>query len=288
MNGIGGLDLAILDEHLKDTYFKNGIYLNDAGGNYQVGADENSNDETRTTWRVHDTNKTSNRCASIAGFVSSNFELAHEFNVTIDPENNDEEPIETQSTDEIISDFKEKIVSLLEQHEDVDETLVESLFEKYKDEVDINIMITKVLEDINNNTIAKDAILVNGELKLAEKQKTPPAEQSKIFGTEQPGDVLTYEVGDVTRTAIFDGENMDSISLTITDDDPNVSDVTIPTEYLIKVISALNSINPDWGVIRDYKEWSKYIFDNSALIDPDTYDLLEEMYDAIENMNFCI
>ena len=288
LNGIGGLDLAILDEHLKDTYFKNGIYLNDAGGNYQVGADENSNDETRTTWRVHDTNKTSNRCASIAGFVSSNFELAHEFNVTIDPENNDEEPIETQSTDEIISDFKEKIVSLLEQHEDVDETLVESLFEKYKDEVDINIMITKVLEDINNNTIAKDAILVNGELKLAEKQKTPPAEQSKIFGTEQPGDVLTYEVGDVTRTAIFDGENMDSISLTITDDDPNVSDVTIPTEYLIKVISALNSINPDWGVIRDYKEWSKYIFDNSALIDPDTYDLLEEMYDAIENMNFCI
>ena len=59
-------------------------------------------------------------------------------------------------------------------------------------------------------------------------------------------------------------------------------------KYLINVISALNSINPDWGVIRDYKEWSKYIFDNSALIDPDTYDLLEEMYDAIENMNFCI
>lgn len=289
LNGIGGLDLSILDEHLPNTYFKNGMYLNDAGGNYQVGSDENSNDETKTTWRVHDTVKTSNRCASIAGFVSSNFELDHEFNVPVETsESVIEELIETQTTDEIISEFKEKIVSLLEQHEEVDDEMVSELFEKYKDETDITVMVIKVLDEINSQTIKKDAILIDGDIKLAEKQKKASVEPVIDSEVEQPGTILNYEVEDSIKTAIFDGDDIDHMTLTITGDDPNVEDVVIPVEYVNKVKTALASLNPEWGIIRDYKTWSAYIFKNSALIDPDTYDLLEAIYDAIENMSFCI
>ena len=48
LNGIPNLDLSVIDKLMDDTYFSDGLFLNDAGGVYQVGKDANSNDDART------------------------------------------------------------------------------------------------------------------------------------------------------------------------------------------------------------------------------------------------
>lgn len=296
LNGIPNLDLSVIDKLMDDTYFSDGFFLNDAGGVYQVGKDTNSNDDTRTEWRVHDVS-IRERYAAVAGIKSSTFELAHEFKVTSnegideDPMNPDEgssiTPDVSQDSTKIISEYKENIVSLLEYHEDVDEQLVNDLFEKYKNEPDISTMINNILQEINQNTIAYDLVLMDGKIDVEQKSDgSNPADIDN--GVEKVGDVIKIEIDNVDKIITFSEDSDGKMTMLIEVDDPNVESLELPSDFVNGVRNALQTINPNWGIVNNFEQWSTYLFDNGDSLPTDIYDLLERMYSALTDMTYCI
>ena len=220
---------------------------------YQVGKDANSNDDTRTEWRVHDVS-IKERYAAVAGIKSSTFELAHEFEVTSnedideDPVSPDEESSVTsdvlQDSTKIISEYKENIVSLLEYHEDVDEQLVNDLFEKYKNEPDISTMINNILLEINQNTIAYDLVLLDGKIDVEQKSDgSNPADIDN--GVEKVGDVIKIEIDNVDKIITFSEDSDGKMTMMIEVDDPNVESLELPSDFVNGVRNALQTINPN-------------------------------------------
>ena len=296
LNGIPNLDLSVIDRLMENTYFSDGFFLNDAGGVYQVGKDANSNDDTRTEWRVHDVS-IKERYAAVAGIKSSTFELAHEFEVTSnedideDPVSPDEESSVTsdvlQDSTKIISEYKENIVSLLEYHEDVDEQLVNDLFEKYKNEPDISTMINNILQEINQNTIAYDLVLMDGKIDVEQKSDgSNPADIDN--GVEKVGDVIKIEIDNVDKIITFSEDSDGKMTMMIEVDDPNVESLELPSDFVNGVRNALQTINPNWGIVNNFEQWSTYLFDNGDSLPTDIYDLLESMYSALTDMTYCI
>ena len=295
LNGIPGLDLSVIDNLLDNTYFSDGFFLNDAGGVYQVGKDSNTNDDSRTDWRVHDVS-VNDRYAALAGIKSSTFELAHEFEAVPEetipgddstiPSDSDD-VVETVDIDKIISEYKENVVSLLESHEDVDDQLVEDLFEKYKNEPDITTMINNILQEINQNTVSYDLVLIDGNIDVAEKSDgSEPAEETN--GVEKAGDIINVNIDGNERTVTFSEDSDGNITMLIETDDPNVEPVDLPADFVMSVRNALQTINPNWGIVNNFEQWSNFFFENGGDLEPDVYDLLENMYSALTDMSYCI
>lgn len=403
LNGIPNLDLSVIDKLMDDTYFSDGFFLNDAGGVYQVGKDTNSNDDSRTDWRVHDVS-IKERYAAVAGIKSSTFELAHEFEVPNEGAEGDtvggspvalrylleggpgtiktigyflhavaaafprvsneieavlskypgvlgwdfadyerfahlpaineiaeiiknvygedgqllllllmthpdgfypkdgkeiqkhiddlEAKVSTkdntsQDSTKIISEYKENIVSLLEYHEDVDEQLVNDLFEKYKNEPDISTMINNILQEINQNTIAYDLVLMDGKIDVEQKgDGSDPADINN--GVEKVGDVIKIEIDNVDKIITFSEDSDGKMTMMIEVDDPNVESLELPSDFVNGVRNALQTINPNWGIVNNFEQWSTYLFDNGDSLPTDIYDLLESMYSALTDMTYCI
>lgn len=152
LNGIKSLDLNVLGKLLESKYYKNGFYLNDIGSTYQVGSDRNSNDASRSAWRVNDTTSEIPWSSNTAGMQSSVFELVGEFDENVDPEpipvdgESDVPEVDTQSE---FSLFQENLLNLHNNGNismDYDE--LEKLCEQFKDDPN---GIEKVLEVINES-----------------------------------------------------------------------------------------------------------------------------------------
>lgn len=296
LNGIPNLDLSVIDKLMDDTYFSDGFFLNDAGGVYQVGKDTNSNDDTRTDWRVHDVS-IKERYAAVAGIKSSTFELTHEFEV-ISNEDIDEDPVNPdeggstipdvlQDSTKIISEYKENIVSLLEYHEDVDEQLVNDLFEKYKNEPDIFTMINNILQEINQNTIAYDLVLIDGKIDVEQKgDGSNPADINN--GVEKVGDVIKIEIDNVNKIITFTEDSDGKMAMLIEVDDPNVEPLELSSDFVNDVRNALQTINPNWGIVNNFEQWSTYLFGEGDSLPRDIYDLLENMYSELTKISYCI
>ena len=201
---------------------------------------------------MHDVS-VNDRYAALAGIKSSTFELAHEFESvqeetipsddSIIPSDSDD-VAETVDIDKIISEYKENVVSLLESHEDVDDQLIEDLFEKYKNEPNITTMINNILQEINQHTISYDLVLIDGKIDVAEKSDgSEPAEE--VNGVEKPGDIININIDGNERIVTFSEDSDGNITMLIETDDPNVEPVNLPADFVMSVRNALQTINPD-------------------------------------------
>ena len=133
---------------------------------------------------------------------------------------------------------------MLEYHEDVDEQLVNDLFEKYKNEPDISTMINNILQEINQNTIAYDLVLMDGKIDVAKKgDGSNPADIDN--GVEKVGDVIKIEVDNVDRIITFTEDSDGKMAMLIEVDDPNVKPLELPSDFVNDVKNALQTINPN-------------------------------------------
>ena len=71
-------------------------------------------------------------------------------------------------------------------------------------------------------------------------------------------------------------------------DDPNVEPLELSSDFVNNVRNALQTINPTWGIVNNFEQWSTYLFDNGDSLPTDIYDLLENMYSALTDMTYCI
>jgi hypothetical protein len=149
---------------------------------------------------------------------------------------------ESQDSTKIISEYKENVVSLLEYHEDIDEQLVNDLFEKYKNEPDISTMITNILQEINQNTIAYDLVLIDGKVDVA--QKGDGSNHADIDnGVEKVGDIIKIEIDNVNKIITFSEDSDGKMTMLIEVDDPNVKSLELPSDFVNDVRNALQTIN---------------------------------------------
>ena len=71
-------------------------------------------------------------------------------------------------------------------------------------------------------------------------------------------------------------------------DDPNVKPLELPSDFVNDVRNALQTINPNWGIVNNFEQWSTYLFDNGDSLPQDIYDLLENMYSELTKISYCI
>ena len=130
-------------------------------------------------------------------------------------------------------------------------------------------------------------VLVDGKIDVAEKSdSSEPAEE--VNGVEKPGDVINVTIDGNERIVTFSEDSDENIIMLIETDDPNVEPVNLPADFVMSVRNALQTINPNWGIVNNFEQWSNFFFENGSDLDSDVYDLLEAMYSALTDMSYCI
>lgn len=139
LNGIKTLDLNKLDSVLKNKYYKNGFYLNDIGSVYQVGAEADTNDATKSAWRINDTTSDIPWSSDTAMIVPSQFELVGDFTMEAPPTTETEIIEEAILEEEVHSEFslfEENLLNLQNngQISEFEEDELKEMCQKLKDD----------------------------------------------------------------------------------------------------------------------------------------------------------
>ncbi len=165
LNNIKRLDFNKIEEKFRENkQFKHGIYVNDKGTIYQVGAKKGSDESSETVWRK--TNLTTSAqiqlMSNIANITASAFTLSRDFTKSSSPINttvNDDTIVPTPvvNNKEKISKFRENLVSSLETYNvDLDSNIIDRVISKYENEEDAEKLI---IDELNKIVYKKDLIL---------------------------------------------------------------------------------------------------------------------------------